>query len=797
MRFIPPTYQQFLETLPAAALMVAPSGLILCANREACTLFGYALTELPHQSINILLLPNERANHTALFETFFAQPPDQDSRVHYRLCAQHKAGHTFFVDLKLKRISQDGEEFAVCIVSDATRQQQIEDDLRQRKADLVRAQAMAHVGSYTVDYDAQTISWSIELKRIYGCEDRTPTLDLFLSLIHPDDLQWTLALAMRTVGTYGATTPWRCEYRIVRPDGGVRWVHDRTMPLETHPNGQPKRVFGTILDITERKVIEEALREAHAEMENRVHERTAALEASEKRYRSLFNHIPEIVAIYTVVRNAQGEVIQRVLQESNKALLNTVGVTAFEAIRDKLAEEIFGAMHLKDFLPLIRQALAKGEAQGGEATNLQIGRDYLATVVPLDPDTYLVTGRDISAINRAEQQLRESEERMRLAMQAGRIYTFEWHPRTDEAYRSENVGLILGLEGAATNESGSAFFQRVHPADREVFRQVIKNLTPAHDHYTTEYQVVHPNGEVIALYESAQGSFDAAGTLIKVTGVAFDITKRKALERQLQQVNAELEVRVLQRTTELEAINQSLQQEIAERKRAEAERERLVSQLRHLNQRIQAAREEERRRIAREIHDEFGQILTAFKMDLAWLAHRFPKQPQLVAKTRAMAALVDSAVHTVRSIATDLRPGLLDELGIVAAIEWQVQDFSHRTGLRYSLRLTDRDLNLRSELTTAFFRILQEALSNIVRHSHATQIEVEFAEKEGLITLKIRDNGQGIELAQIDHPLSLGFMGMRERAHSVGGCVIIESQPQQGVTVIVQIPVSDRMKETL
>lgn len=212
------------------------------------------------------------------------------------------------------------------------------------------------------------------------------------------------------------------------------------------------------------------------------------------------------------------------------------------------------------------------------------------------------------------------------------------------------------------------------------------------------------------------------------------------------------------------------------------------ARLRNLAGYLQAAREEERGRIAREIHDEFGQALTALKMDLAWLGHRLPPDDPRQDKITAMSGLVDSTIQLVRRIATELRPGLLDDLGLTAAIEWQAQEIAERTGLDISLNLGSREPALNRDLTTAVFRIFQETLTNIVRHAGATSVQVTLADDPRALTLTVQDNGRGITREQTTSPASLGLMGMRERARAFAGQVTIRGRPGQGTTVTVSIP---------
>jgi signal transduction histidine kinase len=215
-------------------------------------------------------------------------------------------------------------------------------------------------------------------------------------------------------------------------------------------------------------------------------------------------------------------------------------------------------------------------------------------------------------------------------------------------------------------------------------------------------------------------------------------------------------------------------------------------QLRDLTSYLQTAREEERAYIAREIHDEFGQSLTALKMDLAWLTKRLPAdRPLLAEKASTMSGLIDSTIQTVRRVATQLRPGLLDDLGLTAAIEWQAQELAERTGINCELYLGDEDIVLDRDLATAVFRIFQETLTNVARHAEATEVQVELEEGPDELVLIVRDNGKGITPGQVSDPHSLGLIGMRERARSWDGAVTFQSIPGQGTTVTVRMPRPD------
>lgn len=211
-------------------------------------------------------------------------------------------------------------------------------------------------------------------------------------------------------------------------------------------------------------------------------------------------------------------------------------------------------------------------------------------------------------------------------------------------------------------------------------------------------------------------------------------------------------------------------------------------QLRKLAAHLQSVREEERAGIARELHDEMGQALTALKMDLSWLNRRLARNDgSLVEKVKAMSRLTDTTIRRVKRLSTELRPGILDDLGLAAAIEWQVEEFEQRTGIECDVSV-DGVIILQQDCSTAIFRIFQEALTNIARHAKATKVRASLKEEDGKLVLEVRDNGIGITEKQICDAKSFGIMGMRERVYPWGGEVKINGILGEGTTVRVSIP---------
>ena len=223
------------------------------------------------------------------------------------------------------------------------------------------------------------------------------------------------------------------------------------------------------------------------------------------------------------------------------------------------------------------------------------------------------------------------------------------------------------------------------------------------------------------------------------------------------------------------------------------ESERLLrdssEQLRQLAAHLLSVREEERARISREVHDELGQSLTAVKMDLAWLEARMPKNGEMLERNRATRQLADSIIQSIRRISTELRPAVLD-LGLAAAVEWQVQEFQTRSGIQCTVRLLTREV-VAANASTAMFRIFQETLTNIARHAQATRAEVVLQKQRDRLVLLVHDNGRGFDQADPSLSQSLGLLGMRERAAILGGRVSISSASGKGTTVTAWIPIPE------
>lgn len=328
----------------------------------------------------------------------------------------------------------------------------------------------------------------------------------------------------------------------------------------------------------------------------------------------------------------------------------------------------------------------------------------------------------------------------------------------DAIVSTDMNGTIISWNSGAENMCGYTSLEAVGmniavllgPQEAQKTEEIIKKMRQSCrvEHYETA--VLRKDGKTIYISLTLSPIVDTPGHIIGISAIARDISESKQTEDRLRHSS---------------------------------------EQLRALSAHLQSIREEERTNVARDIHDELGQALTGLKMDLLRLARKPPEDRKLLSnEIRSMGKPVDDIIKAVRKISRQLRPDVLD-LGLLAAIEWQVEDFEKRTRIECLFSSTmEEDGDLNQDLSTVLFRILQEALTNIVRHAQATQVQVNVKRDNGYVTLVVADNGKGIREHEISDPNSLGLLGIRERAVLFGGQVEIVGSRERGTSLTVMIP---------
>ncbi|MGQ9704442.1 MAG: GAF domain-containing sensor histidine kinase [Actinomycetota bacterium] len=278
---------------------------------------------------------------------------------------------------------------------------------------------------------------------------------------------------------------------------------------------------------------------------------------------------------------------------------------------------------------------------------------------------------------------------------------------------------------------------------------------------------------------------DAISRLADLYAVAV---MRMWSERELDRYRTQLEEVVRKRTRDLEQAVRRLGEEVQERKRREEELRETASRLRSLSAHLQSVREEEKRRLAREVHDTLGQALTGMKIELSLLSRRLATDAEAASRLAEILRMVNDIMRAVREIATELRPSVLDDLGLPAALEWQARRFEEMSGVACRLQVDPGADTSDRDTAVALFRIAQEARTNVARHARASRVAISLFRGEGGLLMRIEDDGRGFEEGELEAPHSLGVLGMRERAYALGGTLEIYRREGGGTMVEVKIP---------
>lgn len=355
--------------------------------------------------------------------------------------------------------------------------------------------------------------------------------------------------------------------------------------------------------------------------------------------------------------------------------------------------------------------------------------------------------------HRALAELAASEERFQLAVSGASAGLWDWNPRTDELYLSPHFREIVGHSEDELPSEMQAHYQIIHPDDVEHVTLALRAHTQKKAPYDIEYRVRTRAGDYRWIQSRAQALWDASGAAYRMVGWILDVTDRRRANEALRESREELQ--------------------------------RLSTNIEHI-------REEEKTRIARELHDDLGQLLTALKIDMG----RFQQAIEAKIDETSAGALggiyevIDQMVASVRRIAADLRPVMLDDLGPIPAIEWFIHEFSARHGIAVQAHLDVNEVAFNRDSGTEVFRIVQEALTNVARHSGASEATVEIVREAPFCLVKIGDNGRGALQDARRKRNSFGLLGMRERAARLGGELAVKTAPGQGFRLTLTLPLA-------
>lgn len=550
-------------------------------------------------------------------------------------------------------------------------------------------------------------------------------------LVHPDDRHLLLGLLDRTSHINLAGKP--IEMRLIRKDGNITW----TMVTATSVFYRHKQaILIKFMDITELKQARQKLDELTSLQSSIMAAIPHAVVVLKDRIITFANH-----AVESVFGWRPEELIgksMRVLFRSQEEY-DQEGKRFYSLIENlKTYSMEFTYRHRSghDVVCLTSVSWIKGT-----------GEDDITRIV--------ATHTDITEKKRALERLQESQRVLSTLM--GNIPGMVYRRRPGKEWPVEFVSEgSLDLTGYRPSDlvdsKVTSFSQLIHPNDRKAVWEKVKKALNAGEHFEIMYRIIRADKEVRWVWERGLGIYSPSGEIVAVEGLITDVTEHKRAELAL-----------------------------------EKSRRQLSLHADHLDVLLEGVRTE----IAREIHDELGQILSALKMDLFWLSRRIPEGcSDMIQKVQSMMLLLDSTIKTVERILVTLRPSMLDELGLTAAIEWLGEEFQARTGIvcEAVLEPTPERLITNDKISTALFRICQEALTNITRHAQATNVQITLKTMDDQIELQVSDNGIGISNQDEKKSGSFGLLGIRERVNLLGGRVNIAGRKGKGTVLRVRIP---------
>ncbi len=630
---------------------------------------------------------------------------------------------------------------------------------------LAAAQSIAHIGSWEWDAKTNAVRWSDELYRIYGLVPRSCeiTFDSFLTRLHPSDrdrVQDRVKQAIESGDRFAYSE------RIVRPDGTVRHVDTVGEPARDRA-GRVVGLIGTCRDVTEERALDEQVR----------------------LYADIVRNVHIGLSVWSVADPADPESIRLVAY--NPASERLARLPLAPLVGRPLHEVVPYAVPGGPLETLIAAVARDGDAREttvvGSRNPRHPARCLSIKGFALPRDCVGVAFEDVTA-QTFSRRMKEAEQRVfeRIAEGDSLASILTTLALAIEENAPPTIASILLLDQAGYLHCGAA------PSLPDAFNRAIEKVpigANAGSCGTAAFRrrpVLVSDVENDPLWAEYRDLARLAGVRACWSTPIVDNDQRVlgtfALYYREPRSPDDQDLALIARATHIAGIA--------------IERHGLEAELRALSAHVESAREEERTGIAREIHDELGQALTALKMDLAWIARRAGEggalsREALLEKVTAMSAMTDGVIDQVRRISAELRPGVLDDLGLLAALEWQAQEFEQRTGVTCGVvsNLTD-DFPLERNLSTALFRIFQEALTNVARHGQASSVDVRLEHAGSWIHLDVGDDGKGISPEAASDPRALGLLGIRERARRLGGTATVTGAPARGTVVAVRVPLA-------
>lgn len=639
----------------------------------------------------------------------------------------------------------------------------------------------AGVGTWDWNIVTGELLWSERSLEMFGMPPGTKmTYELFLGAVHPEDRERIDHAVKHTLET---KEKYDTEMRAVWPDGSVHWVASRGQAYFDE-SGRAVRMSGIALDIAKAKQTEEELEQARAEARAKAGEFSALVDAVPAL--AFFSQDPKCE--YMAASHYAHDVF-------SLPYGTNVSMSAPERERPNVVYYENGRALDPEELPMQRAA-----ATGGVFRDKELEIRYpdghsiyiFGNAVPLRDETGKPSGAvgaflDITERKAAEETLRQQRERYEFVAEGSDVGFWFCDLPFDKVIWDKRVKNHFWLPPDDSPVTMEVFYSLLHPEDREPTRRAIENSIKNNQQYDVEYRTVSPDGQEKWIRAIGRTFYDESGQPKRFDGITVDVTARRraedalrASESRLRDLAQNLDRQVRVRTAELESRNLQIQH--------------AAEGLKELSGRLLQIQDEERRKVARDLHDSAGQIVTALDLELGSLAERIRKAaPHLEKAVEGSQTLVQQLHREIRTTSYLLHPPLLDEAGLNSALSWYVQGLSQRSGIEIQLDIPEGFGRLARDLELAIFRLVQESLTNIHRHSGSKTAQIRLERGADAISVEIQDRGKGIAPEALHTILEggsgVGICGMRERLRQFGGELQIESS-ERGTRVFVTIPIT-------
>jgi PAS domain S-box-containing protein len=723
------SFRVLAEMIPAGIYLTDSSGHCLYVNPAWCRMAGLTNEESIGNGWINAIHKEDRTKITSEWDSFVRGEIPWESE--YRFV--DSSGKITWVHgtATLIRGSNGSVEGIIGININITDRKIYEIELKESEERLRLASEATGFGTFSYEFETGSAFYSVELLDLYGLSaGDTLELDqgLVVKAIHPDDRQRFLT-AMHKANDPCGSGILDIEFRIIRKDGNERWLKTRGLTKFTgnKTSDRPLSAAGIVQDITDRKITDEKLYE------------------SEKKYRNLVELSPNGIAVYQnglfVYVNAVG--LKMMGCKDQEAL---IGKPVLSIVHPDSRREVIKRMKL----------VANGiTVSSFEEKLLRIdGSIYEAEVISI-PVTYndepaaQVIVKDITERKKAEKELKEKEANLRSLIENSDWSIWSINRNFDLIYANTAFIEYFRIETGRSLNIGDNVTDGMPVSIKDDWIQYYKRCLDG-EHFNIQTNTLPPLALKYMRY-NFNPIRTKDGEVIGLTIIGQNVSDLKKTEEKLK---------------------------------------KSAYELRELSRHVEDRMEIEKNTIAHDLHDDLGQKLTALNMDISWLKTRIGVQSRTVEnKMRGMSQLLNDSFESLRKISYGLRPSILDNLGLHPAIEWQLSEFKKSTGINYSLSFVPKEKVIDNKLSLVVFRIIQESLTNISRHSQATKVTVKIKLDNEKLKLLVIDNGNGFNIEILKNHQSFGLFGMKERARSYGGEVTVRGKEGKGTVVTLDIPI--------